>query len=311
MSAQLSKNHPFLDQPFNYTEFLTALDKCKLTAASGPDKIEYKIIKSLSDKCKLLLLDILNDLYQSHTLPEAWKKVHMFLIPKQSGNGLRPITLFSCLCKLMERLLNQRLLWWTEYNGILPQFQSGFRKGRSCSDNIETLITTVDIGYRTLKYTAAVFLDITSAFDNLHTHLLLQQLYQLQLTGNLTHFIYNWMQEKQVQFIGSNNLETNHSNYNIHKGLPQGGVLSLLLFNLYVYNIMVNLPSEIKVTQYADDIALIAQDSNPEAVKTSLTKAVQTIQANLQEIGLELATEKTELLWFGTPHARQKTHPYT
>ena len=107
------------------------------------------------------------------------------------------------------------------------------------------------------------------------------------------------MQGRQVQFIGSINLETNHSNYNIHKGLPQGGVLSPMLFNLYVYNIMANLPSVIKITQYADDIALIAQDSNPETVKTTLTKAVRTIQANLREIGLELATEKTELLWFG------------
>ena len=180
-----------MDQPFNYTEFLTALDKCKLTSAPGPDNIEYIMIKSLSDKCKLLLLDILNDLYQSRTIPEAWKKVHMFLIPKQSGTGLRPITLSSCMCRLTERLLNQRLLWWTEYNDIIPQFQSGFRKGRSCSDNIGTLITTADIDYRTHKYTAAVFLDITSAFDNVHSHLLLQQLYQLQLTGNLTHFIYN------------------------------------------------------------------------------------------------------------------------
>ena len=56
---------------------------------------------------------------------------------------------------------------------------------------------------------------------------------------------------------------------------------------------------------HADNIALIAQDSNPEAVKT---KAIQTIQVNLQEIGLDLATEKTELLWFGnSPRKSENT----
>ena len=139
------------------------------------------MIDSLSDKYKLLLLDILNDLYQSHTIPEAWKQVHIFLIPKHTDNTLRPIALSSCLCKLMERLLNHRLLWWVEHNGILPPFQSDFKKGRSCSDNIGSLITIADTGYRTNKYTAAVFLDINGTFDNVQRHILLQQLYQLTL----------------------------------------------------------------------------------------------------------------------------------
>ena len=151
------QSHLFLDQPFNYTELIVALDKCKLTAAPGPDRIDYTMIKSLSDKCKLLFLDILNELYQSRIFPEAWKKVHIFLISKHNSNSLRPITLSSCVCKIMERLLNHRLMWWVEHNGVLPHFQSGFKKGRSCSDNIGTLITTADTEHRTNKYTAAIF----------------------------------------------------------------------------------------------------------------------------------------------------------
>ena len=151
----------------------------------------------------------------------------------------------------MERLLNHRLLWWVEHNGILSPFQSGFRKGRSCSDNIGSLVATADTGYQTNKYTAAVFLDINSAFDNVQWHILLQQLHQLRITGNLTRFISNWMQERQVQFIGNSNLEKNHRNYTIHKGLSQEGVLSPLLFNLYVHSIMSNVPWDIKITQYA------------------------------------------------------------
>ena len=297
--AQTDQCHLFLDQPFNYSECINALERSKPTTAPGPDGIDNAMIKSLSDKCKLLLLDILNDLYQSHTIPEDWKQVHVFLIPKHSNNTLRPIRLSSCLCKLMERLLNHRLLWWVEHNGFLPPFQCGFRKSRSCSDNIGLLITIADTGYRTNKYTAAVLLDINSASDNVQRHILLQQFYQLRITRNLTRFISNCMQERHVRFIGSSNLEQNHRNYTIHKGLPQGGVLSPLLSNLYIHNIMANVPCDIKITQYADDIVLIARNNDPDVVKILLTKPVKTIQANLQGIGLELATEKPELLCFG------------
>lgn len=62
---------------------------------------------------------------------------------------------------------------------------------------------------------------------------------------------------------------------------------------------MDNLPSDIKITKYADDIALLAQDTNPERVKILFTRAVITNQANFQAISLQLATEKTELIWFG------------
>ena len=85
------------------------------------------------------------------------------------------------------------------------------------------------------------------------------------------------MQERQAQFTGSSNLETNYRNYSIHKGLPQRGVLSLLLFNLYVNNIMTNVPFEVKIIQYADDIAVIAQNDDPDTIKTQLTKALKTI----------------------------------
>ena len=46
----------------------------------------------------------------------------------------------------------------------------------------------------------------------------------------------------------------------IHKGVSQGGVLSPLLYILYVRKIMHNVPKEVQVSQFADDIEVHSKD---------------------------------------------------
>ena len=55
----------------------------------------------------------------------------------------RPIALTSCACKTLERMINQRLIWFLESNKLLSNLQAGFRTKRSTMDqvvHIETLI---------------------------------------------------------------------------------------------------------------------------------------------------------------------------
>ncbi|CAK9799235.1 RNA-directed DNA polymerase from mobile element jockey [Anthophora plagiata] len=282
-------NH-FLDNPFDFTEFLLAINQSKIASAPGPDKIEIRMLQHLSNKCKLLLLDIYNNLYNDHTIPQDWKKASVFFIPKQNGKGLRPITLAS---------INNRLQYWCENNNLLSHMQSGFRRGRSCMDNIGILTTLADIGFRTNSYTLATFLDIDSAFDNVQRDILLQILKEQHITGNTYSFIAEWMTNRCISFQGSEYLEKQHRNLRTHKGVPQGGVLSPLLFNIYINSIADNIPEGVTVTLYADDIAVIAQNKQLQAAKNDLQRAVNKIRLNLEKIGLQLTAEKTELLSFG------------
>ena len=65
----------------------------------------------------------------------------MVPIPKPNKDisdptNYRPIALMSCLCKTMERMVNDRLVWVLESKKLLSKFQCGFRKDHSTLDHL-------------------------------------------------------------------------------------------------------------------------------------------------------------------------------
>ena len=74
-----------------------------------------------------------------------------------------------------------------------------------------------------------------------------------------------------------------HEHRHSYKGVPQGGVLSPVLYIIYVSDIVKNIPSNISISQFADDIALYS------ANQKSLQKAITIIENNLSNIGLNFA----------------------
>ena len=128
------------------------------------------MLKNLSAKNRRHLLELLNRMFQAGYVPDGWKNAIVVPIPKpgkplDEADGHRPISLTSCLAKAQERMINSRLKWYLERNKYLPKHQAGFRAGYSTADHIIRLETAAKIALNTGKMTAAVFLDLTKAYD--------------------------------------------------------------------------------------------------------------------------------------------------
>ena len=102
------------------------------------------MLKHLPDEATKFLLKVLNKIWETGIIPESWKI--SIVIPVRKPNkdpfeptSYRPIALTSCICKLMERMINTRLVWHLEANGLLSNFQFGFRKGRATVDALLNL----------------------------------------------------------------------------------------------------------------------------------------------------------------------------
>jgi hypothetical protein len=86
-------------------------------SSAGPDNIPALLIKNLTPKAQGVVLKILNNIWQQQTFPDIWRKA--IIIPvfnpgkqKTDANSYRPISLTCTLCKLLERMVNARIMWY-------------------------------------------------------------------------------------------------------------------------------------------------------------------------------------------------------
>lgn len=85
----------------------------------------------------------------------------------------RPIALVNSIVKIFSQILCQRLLRWFGEEDLLSESQSGFKRERSCLDNLFTLTSLMQIllNYPNgVVYTA--FMDFKGAFDSVSHDLL-------------------------------------------------------------------------------------------------------------------------------------------
>jgi hypothetical protein len=71
----------------------------------------------------------------------------------------------SCLCKVLERIVNKRLVYILEERNLLPSQQNGFRKNRSTTDVLTILENNIAEAIKKRQSTAMVSLDISKAYD--------------------------------------------------------------------------------------------------------------------------------------------------
>ena len=75
--------------------------------------------------------------------------IFLYVIPPKPGKdhfnplNYRPIALTSCICKTVERMVNERLVWYLEKNGLLAKQQCGYRSNRSTVDHLVRLETFI------------------------------------------------------------------------------------------------------------------------------------------------------------------------
>ena len=182
--------------------------------------------------------------------------------------------------------MKNKFQWWIESDNILPNSQSGFRKGQSCHDNLLNLTMAVQSAFHNKKEMFAAFLDVKGAFDNVDLKILLDKLAKIGCPLLLIKFI---------KFIAFERLiyadEISEPKLTC-KGVPQGGVLSPLLDIIFVADVVKNISCRVSISQFADDIAIYSTNLK------ALEKALKQIKINLSYVNLFLAPEKTIFMHF-------------
>ena len=266
----------------------------------GKDEITYSMIKNLGTKGKEQFLYLLNKIFNEGKFPDKWKEAYIIPILKNGKESIdptayRPIALTSCACKILEKILNRRLLWFLESKGYFHKNLSGFRIGRNTTDSLATLINQIHAAFRHKQYIISVFLDLEKAYDTCWRHLIIKELYNMGLRGKLPIIITDYLKDRKFQVkIGTNLSET----FVQEIGVPQGGVLSCTLFNIAMNTVMKTLSGLVSSSVYVDDIRTSYANTNPIVCQTRMQIVLNNLQHWAENNGFKFNTEKTEWMFF-------------
>ena len=82
-------------------------------------------------------------------------------------SSFRPISLTSCVMKLLERMFSERLNDLAEANQWFSHLQAGFRKSRGVEDQIVRLTQRISDGFERREKSIMVLLDFSKAYDTI------------------------------------------------------------------------------------------------------------------------------------------------
>jgi hypothetical protein len=311
MNAIQSTDSTQLNSPITPTEVSSALKNLK-SKAIGPDLIHNQMLANLSPDNREHMRHLFNILLLNGFAPQDWREAIIVPILKPSKQptdplSYRPISLTSCLSKIMERVINTRLNWHLETRNLLQPNQSGFRPNRSTIDHIIALENDVSTGFASKLPTYAIFLDIAKAFDHTSTDGVLYKLGKLGVKGNLLHWIKSFLSNRTAKVRVGNQLSEPRT---LSKGVPQGAVLSPALFNVMMSDLP-KPPPGVKTKTFADDVAVYTTAKNADKAEQILQPYLNRLYKWGKKWGLEFQAEKSTLLTFSRSRKIPKTRSYS
>ena len=269
------ESHSSFCSPFTLAEFHAAASNLSSSTAAGPDKVAYPMLKHRPRSGIDFLLHIFNLSWSSHSFPSIWKTssiipIHKIRKPLYSPASFQPISLTSCVSKLFERIILSRLLFFPESNSISYPRQAGFRPGRSTLDQIVYLSQSISDGFnkpRPGSRTILSTIDFSKAFDSVWHPALFHKLISAGLPACFARWTQSILSDKRACVVYQNHKSRS---FRVRRGVPQGCVLSPLLFSLFINDLPAFLPSSVSCSLYADDLAIwFSSPSVPTAVETT------------------------------------------
>lgn len=305
----MSVNDPFLDQRFKIEE-LDCVLKTERKSSAGPSPIHYTHLRHMPLRFKELFIGFVNFLLEGGDIPQCWKISHIVPILKPgkdqaTSNSYRPISLTPCLLKTTEHLVKNKFEWWLERNRLFHPAQAAYRKGHSTQTCLSKLVSGIKLSIIRKQYMVAVFLDITSAYNNVHLPKLANILTSIGVSSKFSRLILQLISDKTIFVKNHNKL---HGPRKAYQGLPQGSVLSPILFNIYLISLISALAKWVQVIQYADDIVLWFSHTDIDIAIAYLNRALRFLHTWLNQHNLSLSSSKSKAIIFGTRRIPQQVN---
>ena len=235
---------------------ITNLDSSK---PSGPDCIPVVVLKNCEPELSYVLAKLFNKCLKEYCFPDCCKVSSVVPVFKNVGErstskNYHPVNLLSVVSKVFEKLVNNRIVDHLEKRGLFSDFQYGLRSSQSTADLLTVVSDRIARAFNRSGATRAVALDISKAFDRVWHAGLLHKLKAYGISGQIFGLISSFLNNRPLRVVldGKSSQE-----YPVNAGVPQGSILGLTLFLLYIND----LPDDVicNIAICADDTTLYSK----------------------------------------------------
>ena len=231
----------------------------------------------------------------TNIIPYIWKLVNIVPIPKPNkdidkGTSYRPISLLSVIADTGEEPSSLHNRKHTKHT-----HEHGYKTQHYTVTALHTVNNTVAKGFNQMSPPARrinVALDMSKAFDTINIHSLIRKLLQTNIPGTIIKLIANYIKGRKTYTTYRNHASSQRQ---FKTGVPQCGVLSPTLFNIYTADIP-PLRAPVQVMAYADDITITSTHTSTSAAKKYIQPYLHKVFAWTKQNNLTLNPDKTALL---------------
>ena len=287
--------------PPTIEEIKRAIRKQKSGKAAGSDYIPPEALKADIETTSLALHSLFTKIWEQEHSPMEWKEGHLIKLPKKGDlsncNNYRGIMLLSVPSKVLSRVLLERMK--DEVDCKLREEQAGFRKGRSCADQVAVLRIIIQ---QSLEWNAPLYLnfvDFEKAFDSVDHATLWKLLEHYGIPQKLVNIIRESYDGFRCRVVHEGGLT---DSFEVKTGVRQGCLLSPFLFLLAIdwvmgettrkqgNGIQWTFSSQLDDLDFADDIALLSHSHKQMQAK------VDRMSTLSQSVGLKIHPGKTKVM---------------
>uniref|UniRef100_A0A803TS28 Reverse transcriptase domain-containing protein n=1 Tax=Anolis carolinensis TaxID=28377 RepID=A0A803TS28_ANOCA len=210
-------------------------------------------------------------------------------------NNFRPVSNLPFLGKVLERVVASQLQGFLEATDYLDPAQSGFRPGHGTETALVSLVDDLRRQLDRGSVSLLVLLDLSAAFDTIDHGILLGRLMGMGLGGTALQWLQSFLEDRTQKVLIGDSCSAPQP---LSCGVPQGSVLSPLLFNIYMKPLGEIIRSfGVRCHLYADDVQLYHSFSpaSKEAVQI-LNRCLAAVSDWMRVNKLKLNPDKTEVL---------------
>lgn len=187
--------------------------------------------------------------------------------------------------------------------GVIPEFQFGFKEGHSTCDVLSLLDGKIQGNLKNRKFTGVCSLDIKKAFDSVWHEGLLYKLDCGGVDRRTTRLVQSFLNDREA-VVEANG--TRSAPFKIERGVPQGSRLGPKLYNIYIGDLKTDEKQGSFKYQFADDTLLGSTSVNAALATRRIEE--QFIQVNnfFNDWGIEVNEEKTIYMIAAPPKVKRK-----